>query len=186
MVPEIQDITNYISAMKNITIRKVTTEDIDTLQAISRQTFSETFSESNTAEDMEKYLEESFSAKKLATEVSNEHSTFYFAATDQEIIGYMKLNTGRAQTELQNKNSLEIERIYVLNEHQGQKAGQQLYEEALKVAREKNADYIWLGVWEENYKAIRFYQKNGFAAFDQHIFRLGDDVQTDIMMRKIL
>jgi ribosomal protein S18 acetylase RimI-like enzyme len=50
-------------------------------------------------------------------------------------------------------------------------------------AKKTNADYIWLGVWEENTKAINFYTKNGFAGFDKHIFKLGDDEQTDIMMK---
>ena len=61
-----------------------------------------------------------------------------------------------------------------------------LYEKAMQVAEDKKVDYVWLGVWEENPRAIRFYQKNGFVEFDKHIFRLGDDEQTDIMMKRFL
>ncbi|MFN5985877.1 MAG: GNAT family N-acetyltransferase, partial [Chitinophagaceae bacterium] len=73
--------------------------------------------------------------------------------------------------------------IYVIQEYQGKKAGQQLYEKAIQVAKEKKAKYLWLGVWEENHKAIQFYKKNGFEVFDQHVFVLGDEKQTDLMMR---
>jgi ribosomal protein S18 acetylase RimI-like enzyme len=71
----------------------------------------------------------------------------------------------------------------VLKNYHGKQIGQMLYDQAIQAAREKNADYIWLGVWEENPRAISFYRKNGFVEFDKHIFKLGDDEQTDIMMK---
>lgn len=172
--------------MKNITILGVTLNDIEQLQTIGRGTFSETFSPSNTKEDMAKYLADGFSIEKLTEELNNEHSEFYFAVVDDKIVGYLKLNFGSSQTELQDSISLEIERIYVLQEYHGKKVGQVLYEKAIQVAEDKKVDYVWLGVWEENPRAIRFYQKNGFVEFDKHIFRLGDDEQTDIMMKKFL
>jgi ribosomal protein S18 acetylase RimI-like enzyme len=98
-------------------------------------------------------------------------------------IGYLKLNFGAAQTELKNEQSLEIERIYVLKEFHGKNIGQLLYDKAIQIAKEKNVNYVWLGVWEENLRAINFYKKNGYVAFDKHIFKLGDDEQTDIMMK---
>lgn len=169
--------------MENINIKKVTLSDIDQLQKTSRQTFSETFSAENTEENMKKYLEESFSTEKLTDELNNTDSVFYFAELNGEVIGYIKLNSGQSQTELKEDGALEIERIYVLKEFHGKKAGQLLYEKAIEIARLRNADYIWLGVWEENQRAINFYKKNGFVAFDKHIFRLGEDEQTDIMMK---
>lgn len=172
--------------MENITIKKVTLNDIELLQEIGRKTFFETFSESNTEENMTKYLEDGFSVEKLTEELNNEHSEFYFAILDEKVIGYLKLNFGVSQTELQDSSSLEIERIYVLQEYHGKKVGQVLYDKAIQVAGEKKVSYVWLGVWEENPRAIRFYEKNGFKEFDKHIFRLGDDEQTDIMMKKFL
>jgi len=98
-------------------------------------------------------------------------------------VGYLKLNFGSSQTELKDDRALEIERIYVLKEFHGKSVGQELYEKAIYVARQKNADYVWLGVWEQNPRAINFYKKNGFIEFDKHIFKLGEDEQTDIMMK---
>jgi ribosomal protein S18 acetylase RimI-like enzyme len=161
--------------MLSIEIRKVTASDAGVLQEIGRQTFYETFAGGNTAEDMQKYLEESFGVDKLAFELADPESEFYFATLDNKVIGYLKINTGQAQTELKDENSIEIERIYVLKEFQGRHVGQILFEKALAVAERSSADYVWLGVWERNHKAISFYRKKGFDEFDRHIFRLGSD-----------
>lgn len=168
---------------ENIDIKRVTINDIDQLQNISRQTFSETFSTGNTAENMKQYLKEEFSVEKLTAELNNKKSEFYFALLNDEAIGYLKLNSGQAQTELKDDKALEIERIYVLKEFHGKRVGQILYEKAMQVARQTNADYVWLGVWEENPRAINFYKKNGFVEFDKHVFKLGNDEQIDIMMK---
>ncbi len=169
--------------MNNIKITKVHLTEIQQLQILAKQTFFETFVEYNTAENMQTYLEEGFTLEKLTAELANPHSEFYFAKQDSEVIGYLKLNFGQAQTELHDPKSLEIERIYVLKAFQGKKVGQILYHQAMEIAKQAGVDYIWLGVWEENTNAIRFYQKNGFVAFDKHIFKLGDEAQTDIMMK---
>lgn len=167
-----------------ITIIKASFKDVARLQAIGKKTFVETFSEVNTVDNMERYLNEGFSKEKLLSEMNTDGSVFYFAQHQNQIVGYLKINTGHAQTELQHEHTLEIERIYVLQEFQGLKIGQLLLEKAIEIAHQMKAQSIWLGIWEENHRAIRFYEKNGFVAFDKHIFRLGDDEQTDIMMKK--
>lgn len=167
----------------HIDIKKVTLDNVEQLQKIGRQTFMETFSVGNTEENMRKYLDEGFSLEKLTTELTDQNAEFYFAMTGEEVVGYLKLNSGLSQTELKDDNAIEIERIYVLKEFHGKTVGQMLYEKAIQIARQKKANYVWLGVWEENPRAINFYRKNGFVEFDKHIFKLGDDEQTDIMMK---
>lgn len=169
--------------MEQIFIRKLSIHDLEQLQSISRQTFYETFSAFNTEQDMNKYLDEGFALEKLMAELNDPNSSFYFAALGSKVVGYIKLNKGSSQTELKENNAMEIERIYVLNEFQGKGVGQLLYEKAMQVAKDNSADYIWLGVWEDNTSAIKFYKKNGFVEFGKHIFKLGDDEQTDIMMK---
>ncbi|MFD2918936.1 GNAT family N-acetyltransferase [Terrimonas rubra] len=169
--------------MEHIEIKKIGLQDIDQLQTISTQTFHETFAAVNTEENMARYLAESFSIEKLTTELNNPDAAFYFAVQDEEVIGYLKLNTGASQTELKDSRALEIERIYVAKAFHGKKVGQLLYEKAIQVARKAGLEYVWLGVWEENARAIRFYEKNGFVPFDKHLFKLGNDIQTDIMMK---
>ena len=169
--------------MIDINIKVVTGNEVSQLQEISRQTFSETFSSSNTKENMDKYLEEGFSLTKLSEELADPNAEFYFAFDQNNIIGYLKLNFGNAQTELKDGKAMEIERIYVLKEYHGKNVGQVLFEKAMGMASHNHCQYVWLGVWEENPRAINFYQKNGFREFDKHIFKLGDDEQTDIMMK---
>jgi ribosomal protein S18 acetylase RimI-like enzyme len=102
---------------------------------------------------------------------------------DQNVIGYLKLNFGASQTDLKDNNALEIERIYVLREFHGRKIGQLLFDKAIEVAKVQHVAYVWLGVWKENKRALQFYTKNGFVEFDHHVFVLGDEAQTDIMMK---
>lgn len=169
--------------MDKIEIKRVTPDDIDQLQKVGQQTFTETFSAVNTEENMKKYLDEAFAVHKLKAELDNKDSEFYFAILNHQAIGYLKVNFGASQTELKDDKALEIERIYVLQAFHRKKVGQQLYEKALQIARQNNVSYVWLGVWEENHRAQSFYRKNGFIAFDKHQFKLGNDVQTDIMMK---
>lgn len=171
--------------MENIEIKKVVISDIEVLQQIGRETFYETFSDSNTEENMKTYLENGFSIEKLSYELNNANSEFYFVLSEKKVIGYLKLNTGQSQTEIIDIDSLEIERIYVLQSYHGKKIGQLLYEKAIDIALAKKASLVWLGVWERNTRAINFYKKNGFIEFDKHIFVLGNDKQTDILMKKI-
>ena len=169
--------------MIDINIQKVRPDNIDQLQKLSRQTFFESFSSENTEENIQKYLDEAFSVNKLTDELNDNNAAFYFAILEDQVIAYLKLNFGPSQTELQGDRAVEIERIYVLNAFQGKSVGQALFGKAIEIAREKGADYVWLGVWEENLKAINLYKKNGFVVFDKHLFKLGNDEQTDLMMK---
>lgn len=169
--------------MTKLHIRKATVDDLLVLQQIGRQTFTETFAAFNAAENLAHYLEQSFSSDRLMGELSNNASEFYLAEDEGIVIGYLKINVGQAQTELKDEQALEIERIYVLQQYHGKKVGQMLFEKAIAMAHQMSKSYVWLGVWEENRRALQFYKKNGFIEFDQHIFKLGDDEQTDIMMK---
>ncbi len=172
--------------MEAIEIVKAGLADIAALQIIGRHTFAETFAAGNTEDNLNKYLAEGFSTEKLTSELTNASSAFYFAKHGLQVIGYLKLNLGQAQTELKDTTALEIERIYVLKAFHGKEVGQALYDKALEIAKQTRASYLWLGVWEENPRAIHFYKKNGFVEFDKHTFFLGDDAQTDIMMKLML
>lgn len=169
--------------MEQVFIRLIGIQDVTALQKIARLTFAQTFKNYNTLENLHKYLDEKLSIEKLGEELSNPHSQFYFAQIGEEIVGYLKTNTGDAQTELKDLNAFEIERIYVLEAYHGKQVGQLLFDKALEEARKTTCNYVWLGVWEENHRAIQFYSKNGFVKFDTHIFKMGSDEQLDWMMK---
>ena len=164
-------------------ITKINTKDVIALQYISHKTFTETFAVHNTVENMKQYLDQYFTVDNLTVEIENPNSQFYFAKQDNRVIGYLKLNFAHAQTELRDGSSIEIERIYVLKENHGKGVGIELLNFAIEIAKQNKAAYIWLGVWENNHRAIRFYKNNGFITFDKHQFVLGSEEQTDLMMR---
>lgn len=167
-------------------IIKASLADLTIVLNIARDTFFETFREHNSDSDMDQYADLNLTEEKIESELLNINSEFYLAVEEDEVLGYLKVNSGSEQTELQDRHALEIERIYVKKEYHGKRVGQELYVKALEVARLKGLSYIWLGVWEQNQRAIRFYEKNGFIAFDRHIFKLGSDEQVDVMMKKQL
>ncbi|MFA6087833.1 GNAT family N-acetyltransferase [Mucilaginibacter sp.] len=164
----------------------VTYNDAVVLLELSRKTFFDAFSHLNSAADMETYAVNAFTLQKFQNELNNPDSLFYFAMVDGNIAGYLKINLNTAQTELQDPNALEVERIYVLKEYQGQRIGNKLLDFAIDIAINKRLTYIWLGVWEHNAGAIRLYESKGFKAFSSHPFVLGNDEQTDLLMRKEL
>lgn len=170
----------------NIIIKRVTVSEVDELQKLAIKTFFDAFSDVNTRENIHHYMTHYLTAEKFRIELRNPESEFYFSKLDEVTIGYLKVNYGKAQTELQDPDALEIERIYVTQEYQGFNIGKHLLDKAIHIARERKVNYIWLGVWENNLKALKFYQKNGFVQFSSHPFKLGDDVQTDLLMKLVL
>lgn len=169
-----------------IHIRKVKTGDIEVLRAISLETFYDAFIGQNSEANMQAYMKQYFTKEILLRELEEPESAFYFAELNGQQAGYLKLNTGKAQTELREPGGLEIERIYVLKAFQGNQIGQRLFDKAVQVAATQQKDYVWLGVWEKNTRAIRFYERNGMHVFSSHPFQLGDELQTDIMMKRQL
>jgi hypothetical protein len=169
-----------------ITIKKVEITDCDTLLTYSKKTFYDFFAHLNEPANVDAYFAVAFTQQNMLNQLNNPDSEFYFALYENDIIGYVKLNFNDAQTEFRDKMLLEIERIYVSAEHHGKHIGKQLLDFAVDIARNKQFDYVWLGVWEHNHKAIGFYEHHGFEVFGSHEFLLGDDRQTDVLMRKNL
>ncbi len=169
-----------------ISIQKAGLADADKLLAYSKKTFYDFFAHLNDAANMEAYAAIAFTNKKILAELTNPNSEFYFAMLDNEVVGYLKLNFNNAQTEFQDANAIEVERIYVSGEHHGKHIGQQLLNFAIQAGISRQLQYVWLGVWEHNQKAIGFYEHNGFEIFSSHEFLLGSDKQTDLLMKKQL
>ena len=172
-----------MDANNSLAIQKCEEHDLDLLISISRQTFKDAFEHQNNPEDFKTYLNSSFSKEKLSLELQNPDSEFYFVFVNDKIAGYFKVNQYGAQTDVKDADTIELERIYVLNEFQGKGIGKELMNAVKEIALEAEKKFLWLGVWEKNEGAIRFYQKNGFSKFGTHPYPIGDDVQTDWLMR---
>lgn len=169
-----------------INIKKCTLEDSRELQEISHETFDETFKHQNSPENMNAYLERAFNLIQLKKELSNPSSQFFFVYFNNEVAGYLKVNTDNAQSEEIGDESLEIERIYIRNKFQKHGLGKCLLNKAMEIAMECKKNKIWLGVWERNENAIAFYRKKGFIQTGAHSFYMGDEEQVDFIMTKAL
>lgn len=172
--------------MMDLSLKKCTANDLDELRALSEQTYYDTFAAMNTPENMAAYLKEAFAPEKLAAELADPASSFYFLYADGALAGYLKLNEAPSQTDINDAATLEIERIYVRAHYQGQGLGRFLMTQAIQMAKARKKRAVWLGVWEKNARALRFYRANGFAPIGTHSFTMGDEVQTDFIMQKEL
>jgi ribosomal protein S18 acetylase RimI-like enzyme len=137
----------------------------------------------NTPENMDAYLAAAFDIEQIRRELACAESTFFFLLVDSVLAGYLKANDAGAQSDLKNPRSLELERIYVDTPFQGRGMGRILIDKGLEVARRKGKAFVWLGVWEKNEMAIGFYEKSGFTRIGTHDFFMGDERQTDFIMR---
>lgn len=166
-------------------IEPVKSEELPLLVDISRTTFYDTFWEQNTKEDMQAFLDGNFSSKVLKDEMLAPGNYFFFAKLDGEIAGYTKLSTEATEV-LPGEDVLEIVRIYVIKDKLSAGIGKALMDFAISFARQNHKKTVYLGVWEHNERAISFYKKRGFVKFSEHLFMLGNDPQTDWLMKKDL
>lgn len=164
--------------MNKIEINTCDNDDLATLKRISIQTFSDTFGEYNTEANMNQFFEESYNLDQLKSEMDDINSQFYFIRVDGDIAGYTKLNV--------DGEIFELERIYILNSYQKYGLGRLLVDHAISAAKLHNCSQIRLGVWENNDNALAFYQQMGFQKVGQHVFKLGQDDQTDFIYVKKL
>ncbi|MBM7689978.1 GNAT family N-acetyltransferase [Enterococcus ureilyticus] len=169
-----------------IEIKKISLRDLTVLKALSIKTFTDTFAKDNTPDDLKDYLDQAYTEEKLTSELQNEQSEFYFIYSNEQLAGYLKINVNDAQTETIEKDALEIERIYIDSNFKRLGLGKMLYTKAIERAKELNKTAIWLGVWERNFSAMKFYHKMGFTQVGQHAFYMGEDEQIDLIMKKHL
>ncbi len=175
-----------LTYFQNKMIHRVLSSEVDTLLNLARKTFYDAFAHQNNPDDFEAYTATAFTREALLAEIDNPESAFYFALIDNDPVGYIKLNYGTAQAEYQDAEGVEVSRLYVHAGHQGKKIGNQLLDFAINKSAEDGLEYIWLGVWDQNYAAQRFYTRNGFEPVGTHAFVIGTDVQTDILMKREL
>jgi len=158
-------------------------QDIENLVLISKTTFIDAFEDQNNPEDFTVYINKAFSKETLTLELLHPHTHFYFVNLGDTLVGYFKLNDLNAQTDVHDKDALELERIYVVTQYQGKGIGAWMLEQAKELAKTASKQYLWLGVWEKNTSAIQFYETHGFIKFDMHPYYIGLDKQMDWLMR---
>jgi len=167
----------------NLSFKECTIVDLDPLIEISRNTFIASFEKVNNPNDFKTYISSAFNKEKVKSELLNPHSTFYFVYLDDKLVGYFKLNEKDAQNEQFEEASIELERIYVKEVFQGRQIGKKMLFKVIEISKTKEVIFLWLGVWEHNDAAIRFYERYNFKKFSTHPYYLGSDKQTDWILK---
>jgi diamine N-acetyltransferase len=170
----------------SVNIRTCTIKDVGTLVALGIETFRDTFDEFNTQENMRLYLSKTFTPEKIAAEFNDPGAVFFLCEENNKPAGYAKVRATKKPDGLNGYNALEIERIYALKNYIGKGLGTQLMQTCLDHAKNAGYDLVWLGVWEFNKRALSFYERWGFEKFSSHTFMLGNDAQTDLLLKKKL
>jgi diamine N-acetyltransferase len=173
-----------MSQNPDLTIRRADADDAGLLAELGARTFSETFAADNSPEDMAAYLAASFGPARQAAELADPASTFLIAEVGGVAAGYAQLHAGEPAEGVEGPKPVELVRLYVSREWLGRGVGEALMRACVDGARQAGHETIWLGVWERNGRARAFYRKWDFRAVGEHVFQLGSDPQTDILMER--
>ena len=164
-------------------IREIPPVEIPILRRIAIETQVETFAALNTRENLEAFIRDAYSMEKFVEEFQEMDSTYYMAWEGSEPAGFLRLRVNNEVEPHLGKHSIEIQRLYVTTAFQGKKVGAALMQHALNYGKDRKFEWMWLGVWEKNYKAQAFYKRWGFEKFAEHVFWMGPDPQNDWLLR---
>ncbi len=171
---------------EKLRIKVACANDAVILSKLGKSTFLETYARYNTEKNLQKHIRASFSKKSIIEQLGDDGNFFLIASQLNEEVGYAKLKENNKPFHDKSLNAVELERIYVLKKFQGAGIGETLLDKCLAFAKLRKYPVMWLGVWEKNLSAIKFYQKQGFVVFGSHEFVLGDEPQSDYLMKKDL
>jgi ribosomal protein S18 acetylase RimI-like enzyme len=171
--------------MPEITLRRAAASDAKALTELSFKTFWDAFADhpKNAPDDLDTYMREAFSVEQIGRELADEKAIFTVAEIDGELAGYSKLLIDNIEPGITATSPIELCRLYSHQKYLGQGVGQTLMDACFEQGRDAGCDVMWLGVWEYNPRAQRFYEKNGFRFVGKHVFQLGADPQTDLLMQ---
>ena len=169
-----------------IVVRRANPADAALLADLAARTFYDTFADSNTPEDMEKFLTSTYSEEIQRKEIEDDSLTTLLAECDGIAAGFAQIKMGKAPECVKGLSPIEIKRFYVEKSFHGRGVAQELMRTAEEIARAAGAKTIWLGVWEHNDRAIAFYRKIGFFPVGNQPFLVGTDLQTDLVLERPL
>ena len=174
--------------MSDILIRQATPDDAKLLTDLAYTTFWDAFAHhpKNAPDDLNHYMRQAFNQEQISAELADDKNIFLIAEIDGEAAGYSKMVIAYVEPGITAERPIELSRLYAHQKHLGQGVGQRLMDACFERAIQEGRDVMWLGVWEYNPRAQRFYEKNGFRVVGSHVFQLGKDSQTDLLMQREL
>ena len=168
--------------MKKVHFRRASVDDALALSRLGRETFIDTFASQNRAEDMDEYVAKTYGEEQQRRELEDPSSIVIIGEIDGRAVAYAWMKRGPAPACVVNANAMEVGRFYVKQDLHGGGIATEMMDLAVAAALEAGAATLWLGVWERNVRAIRFYEKHGFRIVGSQSFLLGSDLQTDFVM----
>jgi len=174
--------------MTTISLRQAAADDAKLLTDLAYTTFWDAFAHhpKNAPDDLNHYMRQAFNQEQITAELADEKCIFLIAEIDGDAAGYSKIIIDNIERGIIASKPVELSRLYSHQKHLGKGVGQQLMDGCFERARAEGRDVMWLGVWEYNPRAQRFYEKNGFRVVCSHVFLLGKDAQTDLLMQREL
>jgi len=176
--------SEILTKTPNLVIRRGNARDAALLADLGARTFTETFAADNSPEDMAAYLKTAFSPAQQRTELADDETSFLIAEINGVAVGYAMLRSGNVLENVTGENPIELVRLYVSQDRLGSGVGAALMQACIGEARKRGHRTLWLGVWEHNARAQAFYRKWNFTEIGTHVFQLGDDPQTDLLMQR--
>ena len=170
----------------DVPIRRAMPDDATALAAFGSRLFAETFGAANRPDDIARYLAATYGPAHQTRELADPSLTYLVAEADGTMAGFVLLRSGATPASVVSPRPLEILRFYVDRPFQGAGVSRALMAECVAEARRRGATALWLGVWERNARAIRFYEKSGFRDVGSQDFMLGSDRQIDLVMLRDL
>jgi diamine N-acetyltransferase len=172
--------------MDAVTIREATQVDLPAILQVAISSYEDTFAVFNTRENMDAFYAENYTLPRFASEFDEPYSVLFVACRANQVVGFVRLRISHEADEYLEGTAIELQRLYIHPDHQGVRAGALLMQRSLDYAVAHRFDWIWLGVWERNFKAQAFYAKHGFIRFGEHVFQMGDDPQIDWLLKRKL
>jgi diamine N-acetyltransferase len=173
-----------VNQPSDLLIRPADPAEVRVLASFGARAFAAAFAAQNDPGDIQDYIISNFSTEQVRRELEDHHSVFLVALTEGVLIGYAKLRAGKAPPPVTGPEPIELQRIYLDPAWLGMGIGQALLMACLTSAAERGFKSMWLGVWQENQRAIAFYQRAGFQQVGIQAFVLGASTQTDWIMQR--
>jgi ribosomal protein S18 acetylase RimI-like enzyme len=167
-----------------IRIRKAKLEEVPAVRQLAIEVYTDTFAEHNTEANMAAFFNENYSLDKFTSEYLEKNSELFVALDNLKIVGFLRVRKNDEVADKLGNNTMELQRLYVHKDYHGTPVARKLMDKFFDVAKNQKVEWVWLGVWEKNFRAQKFYSKFGFERFGEHIFQMGDDPQTDWLLKK--
>ena len=167
-----------------VSIRRAQPRDAGALAELAERSFRDAFADSNDPVDMEIHCGERFGEAVQAREIADPDWVTLLAEGNGQLVGFAQVRLNAPMDCVAARRPAALYRIYVASPWHGRGIAQQIMDEVMAVAAQDGSDRIWLGVWEENRRAMAFYRKYGFEVVGAHEFTFGTERQQDLVMAR--